>query len=251
MKLSTSTIATLFSMLGAAAAGTPKEITVMAEITITNLAPSEGTFLTPVWAGIHNGAFDLYDRNKTVTVAVERLAEDGNTALLMHDFSQTEGALWDSTLGSAPIAPGETVTMPIEVTYIPGWCKYFFSYASMVIPSNDFWVANGNPMAYEIIDELGNFMGTEFIVMGDQVLDAGTEVNDEDPTTTAFFGQASPDTGVNEDSYVTLAEGFKPVEEGGILADEMFANADFTAPGYQIMSIKVSALASGNLRGRQ
>lgn len=244
-------IAAVLSTLGSAYAIVPDPITVMAEITITNLAPSEGTFLTPVWAGIHNGAFDLYDRNKTVTVAVERLAEDGDTALLMHDFSQTMGAVWDATLSSAPIAPGETVTMPIEVTYIPGYCEYYFSYASMVIPSNDFWVANGNPMAYEVIDKLGNFLGTEFTVMGTEVLDAGTEVNDEDPTTTAFFGQASPDTGVNENSFVTLAtEGFKPAEEGGILADEMFANADFTVPEYQVMSIKVAAMESGNLRRR-
>jgi hypothetical protein len=90
---------------------------------------------------------------------------------------------------------------------------------------------------------MGEFIGTEFMVFGDQVLDAGTEVNDEMPANTAFFGQATPDTGVNENSFVTLAEGFKPTGMNGILDDAMFANADFTAEGYTMLKVTVSAVS--------
>jgi hypothetical protein len=183
--------------------------------------------------------FDTYDRNKTVSVAIERLAEDGNTALLSHDFGCTEGAVWDGMVGSEPIAPGSTLVLPIEIDFTPGEPLYF-SYASMIIPSNDFWISNGNPKANMVVDEEGMFVGNEILIWGKEVLDAGTEVNDEIPENTAFFGQAEADAGVNENGYVTLAtEGFKPAEYGGILADPMFANADFTAPGYQMMNIKI------------
>ncbi|KAL3909197.1 MAG: hypothetical protein SGILL_008180 [Bacillariaceae sp.] len=246
MKFSTYALSSLAvaALTSTASAGmvVTKEKTVSAMITITNMAPEMGTFQTPVWAGIHDGSFDLYDRNKTVTVAIERMAEDGDLSLLFNDFANTEGGAWDGMVGGAPISPGETVTLPFDITYTTG-CSHYFSYGSMILPSNDFWIANGNPMAYEVINDMGDFIGTEFMVFGDQVLDAGTEVNDEDPANTAFFGQAEADSGVNENSYVTLAtEGFKPAGSGGILDDEMFANADFTAEGYMMLKVKVEAV---------
>ena len=30
-------------------------------VTIENLAPEAGNFLTPVWVGFHDGTFDVYD----------------------------------------------------------------------------------------------------------------------------------------------------------------------------------------------
>mmetsp|Transcript_31633 Transcript_31633/g.52786 ORF Transcript_31633/g.52786 Transcript_31633/m.52786 type:complete len:105 (+) Transcript_31633:1-315(+) len=101
-----------------------------------------------------------------------------------------------------------------------------------------------------IVDEDGNFEGAEIIVWGSSVLDAGTEVNDELPENTAFFGQAEPDTGVNENGVVTLATGFKDASEDGILADPIFSNADFTVSGYQVMNVKIVPMeASRGLRG--
>jgi hypothetical protein len=50
--------------------------------------------------------------------------------------------------------------------------------------------------AHAIFDEAGNFIGADFIVLGSNVLDAGSEVNDEIPANTAFFGQMAPNTGV-------------------------------------------------------
>jgi hypothetical protein len=113
--------------------------------------------------------------------------------------------------------------------------------ASMIIPSNDAWIGNGDPMIYEIIDESGNFLGTEFVVLGTDALDAGTEVNDEIPEHTAFFGQSVPNTGVTENGVVTAHPGF--IKNGPILSDPMFCNANFLAPGYKLMSVKVIALA--------
>lgn len=224
-------------IMGAALASAA-EITVRVE----NLAPANGTFLTPMWVGFHNGSFDIYDRDRVATVALERLAEDGNTGLLSTDFAASgfgsaQGTIMSST-GIPPFAPGEVGEMTFTVDPNDP-ASGFFSYATMVIPSNDAFIANGNPMAHRIFDAAGNFIGADFIVIGEQVLDAGTEVNDELPMNTAFFGQAAPNTGADQNELVMLHEGFLPPGSGGILNDPMFANANFLAPGYQVARITI------------
>jgi len=126
----------------------------------------------------------------------------------------------------------------------------YFSYASMVIPSNDAFIANGNPLAFEIFGPGGEFLGADFIVSGAMVLDAGSELDDELPANTAFFGQAAPDTGDSQGGVVELHGGFKPAGSGGILdgnfAGFSFANADFLAPNYALARITVSVVPEGS-----
>ncbi|MEM9151642.1 MAG: spondin domain-containing protein [Cyanobacteria bacterium P01_F01_bin.3] len=213
-------------------------------VTIDNAAPTAGTNLTPLWVGFHNGEFDTYDRGRPVSPGLESLAEDGDTALISQEFALSGLGDVDGTLGNAPIAPGASVRQTFNVDVSEG---RFFNYASMVLPSNDTFIANGNPVVHEIFDEEGNFLGADILVTGSQALDAGTEVNDELPVNTAFFGQQTPNTGVDENGVVQLSEGFNPVGSGGILDDARFVNADFTAPDYQIARIRVSSNPSAQL----
>ncbi len=214
-------------------------------VTIENLAPANGNFLTPTWVGFHDGSFDLYDLGEPATAGLERIAEDGNTGPLSGEFLASGGGIIDATVfgPGGPIAPGETAAMSFNLN--PGDpTNRYFSYASMVIPSNDAFVANGNPTIYPVFDENGGFVGGSFIIMGSQVRDAGTEVNDEIPENTAFFGQMAPDTGVDENGRVDVHPGFLPAGSGGILDDPMFAGADFTQDGYQIARITLSVAVS-------
>ena len=215
-------------------------------VTIENLAPLGGTFLTPVWFGVHNGDFDLYDRGSPATPALERLAEDGDTANLSQEFLSSENGTIEGVVSETPIAPGETVTATFNLDGTLDTSR-FFSYASMVVPSNDAFIANGNPLANPLFNEEGKFLGADFIVAGSQVLDAGTEENDELEANTAFFGQESPDTGVDENGVVELHPGF--IEGGRILSEDGttpntpdggFSNADFTTADYQVARITVS-----------
>jgi len=212
-------------------------------VSIENRAPQSGTNITPVWVGFHNGGFDTYDRGAASSPGLERLAEDGNNGIISQEFQDSGFGDVDGTVGSAPVAPGTTVREEFTVDASQG---RYFNYASMVLPSNDTFVANGNPLAIEIFDEDGNFIGAEFTVTGSQVLDAGTEVNDEIPANTAFFGQMEPDTGVEQNGTVQLATGFKPVGSGGILDAPRFANADYTAPGYEVARIRIANLVEGS-----
>ena len=207
-------------------------------IKVENLAPNKGTCQTPAWVAIHDGTFDTYDRDQPISGPMERLAEDGNNGPIIEDFARAPGGLWDGTVGTAPLCPGEVAYLPFAVSAESGK-DYYFSYASMVLPSNDAFISNGNPLAHKIISD-GEFVDVDFIVQGRQVLDAGSEVNDEIPENTAFFGQHVPDTGDDEHGVVTLHPGFIPVDKGGkILADPRFAYAHFKADGYDMMRFTV------------
>ena len=210
-------------------------------VTITNLAPANGTFLTPVWVGFHDGTFDLYDSGSPASTPIERIAEDGDTMPVMAAFTASGTGTAQGTLGGGPFSPGSSVSMVFELDAMSAMSRYF-SYASMVVPSNDAFIANGNPLAFPIFSAGGAFLGADFIVMGSMVNDAGAEVNDEIPMNTALFGQVTPNTGVDENGVVMIHPGFLPVGSGGILDDPMFSAADFTAPNYQIARIQVEQI---------
>ncbi|MEM7587898.1 MAG: spondin domain-containing protein [Acidobacteriota bacterium] len=215
-------------------------------VTIENLAPASGNFLTPVWVGFHNGMFDIYDIGAPSTPGLERIAEDGNTGPISGEFLGSGAGTVDATIPgpNGPIAPGDTATMTFDLDPNSSQSR-FFSYARMIIPSNDAFVANAAGNAHQVFDELGNFVGGSFVLYGDRVRDAGTEVNDEVPANTAFFGQMAPNTGLDENSTVQIHDGFLPVGSGGILDSDMFSGADFTQDGYRIARITLSVVEAG------
>ena len=224
-------LAAITLTLSIAAAAQAVEI----KVTVQNLAPANGNFLTPVWVGFHDGGFDIYDIGAPATMGLERIAEDGDPGPLSAEFMTSQPSGVDGVLdGIGPIGPGQSVSLFLSIDAL---LNPYFSYASMIIPSNDAFIANGDPLAHSLFDMSGAFIGASFIVLGTGARDAGTEVNDEVPMNTAFFGQTTPNTGVTEGGTVQVHGGFIP--GGPILSDPMFAGADFTASGYQIAQITV------------
>ncbi len=218
---------------------------VSVKVTIQNLAPANGTYLTPLWAGFHNGTFRLYTTGAPVSPSFERLVEDGNTDPISLLFRTSaagiggrDGVIMGPTMPGA-IAPGESASITLRLDSTAPENRYF-SYASMVIASNDAFVSNENPIAHPLFDTSGKLTPLEITIVGGQVLDAGSEVNDEIPANTAFFGQMVPNTGVPENGVVHTHPGFKPKGSGGILDSPKFSNADFKAPGYTVARITVA-----------
>ena len=209
-------------------------------VTVENLSPANGTPLTPLWAGFHDGDFDTYDRGRPATSGLESLAEDGATEGISEEFLASGAGFIDAAItgdeGATPgiIDVGETTSFTFTVDRSLASSRYF-NYASMVLPSNDAFVANGDPLDHEIFDESGNFVAEDFSILGDEILDAGTEVNDEAADSTAFFSQAEPNTGETEAGVVESHPGFN--SEGRILNAEDFVNADFTQPDYDVAKI--------------
>jgi hypothetical protein len=204
-------------------------------VTVDNLGPELGAPITPLWFGVHDGSFDLFDVGSAASVPLERIAEDGTVDPLAAAFNGVaQGTVFGPTIPE--ITPGETSSRTFTINPKPSE-ELYFSYAAMVVPSNDAFVANENPFQFKIFDDNGNFTGADFVVPGALVWDAGTEVNDELEETTAFFGQTTPDTGTPENGTVQLHPGFDP--NGRILSSDRFANADFTAPDYNIARIRI------------
>lgn len=235
-------------------------------VSVTNTLGEGGTFLTPVWFGFHDGEnFDLYDRGGASSLGLERLAEDGVVTGIAAEFNQQAGdGGVDSTVfglgvgAPGPIDPGETASFTINVN-ADDVGRGYFTWASMVIASNDAFLASpGNPLTDAIFDESGAFLGPITIQrFGSDVLDAGTEVNTE--LDAAFINQTGPNTGETEGGVIRVHEGFIGSEAGPAgdsiilggtsAAGTVFTDeADFTRDGgaNQLLEIVVDLAAGGN-----
>ncbi|MEM7203167.1 MAG: spondin domain-containing protein [Planctomycetota bacterium] len=217
-------------------------------VTVENAQVGRGVFLTPPWIGIHDGTFDTYDGGSPASVPlggneIEALAEDGNNGPITATFSrlQPNAPQVSGVVGPAgPLAPGEAVSVTLNVDPM---VDRYFSYASMIIPSNDAFIANGNPQAHELFDSSGAFVGQPFVVSGDETNDAGTEGNDEIAANVAFLGQAAPNTGTTEMGVVVSpSPGFAAAGAlmfpNGVLNHPAFANGDFNDDDDRVFSVR-------------
>ncbi len=177
------------------------------QVKITNNASAGGTYLTPVWAAFHDGSFDTFDTGSAASAELERLAEDGNTAPLSGAFSGSgvDGTIFPAMPG--PFGPGSSVS---SVFTVDGSNNYF-SYASMLLPSSDFFIGNDDPTAFNISSLLsGATSKISFDVSA--VYDAGTEVNDfvtsaGNPLFGIAPGQMEANQGADEMGEVTRVNG--------------------------------------------
>lgn len=215
-------------------------------ITIENLAPTTGVHITPTWFGAHDGTFDLFNVGSPASMEVERLAEDGNVMPLRTAFAAANPGFVDEVAFGPtipPIGPGESSSVVLSLDETSPLNR-FLSYGAMIVPSNDAFIGNDNPTAHQIFTPSGQFIPQSFIVLGTDIWDAGTEVNDEIPANTAFFGQSTPNTGVDENGVVHQHPGYigsigNPGGTPSILADPDFGSADFTKPGYRVARVTV------------
>ncbi|APW62502.1 spondin domain-containing protein [Paludisphaera borealis] len=143
------------------------------QITVTNNQPAGGFAFAPVWFGLHDGSYQTFTAGGTASSTIQTTAELGKPSALLAAFA---GHGDQTVAGSAPIGPGSGVTALLSVAD-PSMNRYL-SFASMVVPSNDFFMGNADPKAFEVFDASGAFLGPKTIqVYGKNVWDAGTEVN--------------------------------------------------------------------------
>ena len=198
---------TLFCGLGTAILGsTVQGQTIDVVVEITNLAPTGGPAITPPWVGFHSGSFDSYNGGLAAQPGLEAIAEDGNTAVLsaqfndfdaamggytyvgpgpanalvrtgdLTDSNRVDGTLVDDDM-TPPLLPGESVSQSFTIQ-VDGSNRYF-SYAAMVIPTNDLFVANGDPTGHDLMSLYDGEGSISFnIGLSGMVNDAGTEAAD-------------------------------------------------------------------------
>lgn len=203
------------------------------QVTVENLAPANGVALTPLLTVFHDGGFDLFNPGEAASAGLEAAAETGNVGGLKADADAAGGLT--AVLSGAPIFSGGSASAMVDVD--PATSRYF-SFAAMVIPSNDSFVGNGDQNAHRLFDASGAFTGPLTITLtGAQIWDAGTEITDSGFA--AFIAGANTPGGADESGTVfrslagvqalageTLGNG---QAFGGLSADDAFARITVTA----------------------
>ena len=227
-------------------------------IQVESLAPENGLFLSPMWVGFHNGSFDMFDAGKVLPAggAMERAFEDGDVEALQDKFAATT----TGGVGGFIIAPTGYPDVPVIEPGEQGRAAFeldpkrnrYMSFAAMLLPSNDAFIANDGSKDIELFTASGKFKGKlTFTILGADVWDAGTEMNTE--TDAAFLNQNEAGDGQRTTEPVKLHPGFigfyanpaagsQPVILGATLdSDVRFDRiaADFTRPNAVIARITV------------
>jgi hypothetical protein len=139
--------------------------------------------LSPLTWMLHNVAIELFDTGQPATRGLEALAEDGDPTALLTELENANGVMTAGTVGIPdgtkevrPLEPGEAYVFTVE----PQIGERFFSLASMIVPSNDTFVAfadGGIPLLEEDGTPRSDGQIAFDIAMYLQAWDAGTEAN--------------------------------------------------------------------------
>lgn len=213
------------------------------KVMVNNLAPSGGVSLTPVWIGFHDGSFDSYNGGEASSAALEALAEDGDTGPISTAFASTPGGVDGAIFGDNPplIQPGTSGQAMFTVDN--GASNRYFSYASMVLASSDYFVANGNPLAHDISSLLNGSVNeiSFFIGVPGTVNDAGTEVNDFN---TSAGNPLFPGLPAGQGA---AGEG---ADEGGVITNvaDPYANFLNTPAGFDLTGLDFNQYTNGIAR---
>ena len=195
------------------------------KVEVENLGPDGGVAVTPVWVGFHDGSFDSYDGGLPAERGLEQIAEDGNPMLISQDFrdnltyvqggvsgifpSGQVGTRVDGMVGNSAIIPGTSAISMFDIT--PDDSNRWFSYVSMVLPSSDYYIANGNPVEWDLMPLFSEAVSSLSFNVGlsGTITDAGTEINDFNTSAGNLLypglgsgqtepGQGEAENGVNE-----------------------------------------------------
>ncbi|WP_298841701.1 spondin domain-containing protein [uncultured Roseobacter sp.] len=151
-------------------------------------------FITPLYTAFHNGDFDPVTIGETASVGLEDLAETGRfgpasdpDTIAAQRAREGGGGVPAPVFGNA--GPGPVFSPGIGPGQVGGDAgstiveiadpldDRFFTFLAMILPSNDTFIANLDPI--EIFGLDGSFLGPKTIVVGgDNIFDAGTETND-------------------------------------------------------------------------
>ena len=180
-------------------------------VRIENTSASTGypAVLTPAFTMLHDGDNLIFEVGALASPGIETLAEDGGSAALVGEWDLMNGATASTVNerqdGGAPLDPGALQPGEFyEFNISPTSDNRFFSFAQMVVPSNDTFVAFGDE-GIALLNSNGDARSDEAIasdILAELVAwDAGTEANqcggggrDQAPN------QAGPNTGAGNGS---------------------------------------------------
>ncbi len=196
--LSTPTVLSLIAGCALAAAAHAQPIQV--RVTAQNLAPTNSVSFAPLRVGFHNGTYDAFNNGQTAGPAIVSIAEGGSGSDWFPAFAAADPTATLGTVASGPpgpLLPGQTIS---TVFTIDPSVNRFFTFAAMVVPSNDHFISNDNSIM--LFDAGGNLALSSISQLGSDVWDAGSEVTD--PANAAFLVGGTNDLRTPENGVVNF-----------------------------------------------
>jgi hypothetical protein len=154
---------------------------VSVRVKIENLAPTNSVSFAPLHFGIHNGTFDAFDSGSAAGAAIVSIAEGGSGSAWLPAFAAADPTAVIATIGGA-LTPGASNMS--SALLVDSAINRYFTFASMVIPSNDLFIGNDNPLMFQIFDAAGNLLINQITLTANRIWDANSET--ADPANAAF-----------------------------------------------------------------
>lgn len=173
---------TLVALALTAAASTAAAELQLVTITVENLAPTDGVAFAPLHFGFNSGSYDAFDLGGVATAPIISVAEGGSAAAWHPAFAAADPTATRGTVGGL-LLPGASASLTVAVDAA---INPFFTFASMVVPSNDFFIGNDSPTRYRVFDAAGMLLLPSIGQRASQIWDAGSELFD--PAAAAFVG---------------------------------------------------------------
>ncbi len=173
-------------------------------VKVDNLAPANNISFAPLRFGFNKGTFDAFNEGSIANPAIVSVAEGGSGSAWLPAFAAADPtAVLGSTTG--PQLPGTSQT---TLSFLVDTAvNQFFTFASMVVPSNDLFIGNDDPMEYRLFDDAGNLLINSINQKGSEIWNAGSEA--ADPANAAFVvgginANRTPEGGVVGFSFAEL-----------------------------------------------
>ncbi len=189
---------------GVALVATPATAATMVRVTATNLAAPGSVSFAPLRIGFNSGIFDSFDINEAPNAPIISIAEGGSGDDWFPAFAMADPGATLGSIGMAPLLPGQ---MASATFLIDPLTNPFFTFGTMVVPSNDLFLGNDNPQRYRLFDDAGNLVLASIGQSSSQIWNAGSEI--ADPVAAAFLvggtnALRTPENGVVEFSFDEL-----------------------------------------------
>lgn len=196
----------------------PVNVTVRVE----NLAPTNSVSFAPLHVGFHNGSFDAFDNGGVATAPIISIAEGGSGSAWFPAFAAADPGAVLGSVGAGALQPGISATASFVVD--PSM-NSFFTFGSMVVPSNDLFIGNDSPTRYRLFDANGDLAINSITQRGRDIWNAGSEA--ADPLNAAFVqggtnALRTPENGVVEFSFAELDVFQGLTTAGGYVFDRQF-----------------------------
>lgn len=206
------------------------------------LSSSYGVFAPAVAYAFESESDPVFTQGEVAVVGsgIEESAEDGNNQIIFDYINTTLGIPVAKSNEAMPIAPGQSFTFTLE--NVP--TGYKFGYNTMLVSSNDWFLAYNNE-GYPLFDENGTPKSGQGATEKSYLYDAGTEVDQE-----VGFGadqpmrQSGPNSGAaDENTAIRRVSEINDIQFGKGIISSPAGVVGYGDPrgGYNLVKVTISA----------